>query len=121
MTALLAGCSTPIPQALAPQMQPKSFATRAPDQAKIWPEPSWWQGFGDPQLTSLVGEAQTGARVRINTPQGRYGIAQSPDPRFTSDEDNPTIRAATRLRSASMSTASDSITATEPPGQEKLL
>jgi hypothetical protein len=40
-------------------------------------------------------KAQTGARVRINTPQGRYGIAQSPDPRFTSDEDNPTIRAAT--------------------------
>jgi hypothetical protein len=40
-------------------------------------------------------KAQTGARVRINTPQGRYGIAQSPDPRFTADEDNPTIRAAT--------------------------
>jgi hypothetical protein len=37
--------------------------------------------------------SQTGARVRINTPHGRYGNAQSPDPRFTSDEDNPTIRA----------------------------
>lgn len=62
LAVLLAGCSTPIPQALAPQMQPKSFTTAAPDQAKIWPEPSWWQGFGDPQLTSLVGEAQTGNR-----------------------------------------------------------
>lgn len=40
-------------------------------------------------------KSQTGARVRINTPGGRYGIAQSPDPRFTADEDNPTIRAAT--------------------------
>ena len=59
---LLAGCSTPVPQALAPQMQPKSFTTAAPDQAKIWAEPSWWQGFGDPQLTSLVEQAQTGNR-----------------------------------------------------------
>ena len=59
---LLAGCSTPVPQALLPQLQPKSFVTAAPEQAKIWPEPSWWQGFGDPQLTSLVAEAQTGNR-----------------------------------------------------------
>ena len=40
-------------------------------------------------------KSQTGARVRINTPGGRYGTAQSPDPRFTADEDNPTIRATT--------------------------
>jgi hypothetical protein len=40
-------------------------------------------------------KSQTGTRVRINTPGGRYGNPQSPDPRFTSDEDNPTIRAAT--------------------------
>ena len=40
-------------------------------------------------------QTQTGARVRINTPQGRFGNAQSPDPRFTADEDNPTVRAAT--------------------------
>ncbi len=33
------------------------------------------------------------ARVRINTPNGRYGSAQSPDQRLTSDEDNPTIHA----------------------------
>jgi NodT family efflux transporter outer membrane factor (OMF) lipoprotein len=59
---LLAGCSTPVPQALAPQMQPKSFAAAAPDQAKIWPEPSWWQGFGDPQLASLVAQAEGGNR-----------------------------------------------------------
>jgi outer membrane protein, multidrug efflux system len=59
---LLAGCSTAVPQALAPQMQPKSFVTTAPDQAKVWPEPSWWQGFGDPQLTSLVEQAQSGNR-----------------------------------------------------------
>jgi hypothetical protein len=40
--------------------------------------------------------AKTGSRIRINTPQGRYG---TPDPladkRFTADEDNPTIQAQT--------------------------
>ncbi len=78
LAALLAGCSTPIPQALAPQMQSKAFATAAPDQAKIWPEPSWWQGFGDPQLTSLVGEAQTGNRdIAVATARVLQAEAQS--------------------------------------------
>lgn len=39
--------------------------------------------------------ARTGARVRLNTPKGRYGKPQSPDARFTSDEDNPTVHAST--------------------------
>ncbi|MBZ5537784.1 MAG: hypothetical protein LAO31_17655 [Acidobacteriia bacterium] len=38
---------------------------------------------------------QIKARVRINTPSGRFGSAQSHDQRFTSDEDNPTIHAQT--------------------------
>ncbi len=34
----------------------------------------------------------TGMRIRINTPSGRYGKPDpTADPRFTSDEDNPTI------------------------------
>jgi K319-like protein len=32
-------------------------------------------------------------RLKINTPNGRYGPVFSPDPRFTADEDNPTIAA----------------------------
>jgi hypothetical protein len=39
--------------------------------------------------------AKTGARVRINDPVGRYGIAHSPDVRFTADTQNPTISAQT--------------------------
>jgi hypothetical protein len=38
---------------------------------------------------------KTGARVQLNTPKGRYGTPRSPDQRFTSDEDNPTIHAET--------------------------
>ncbi|MBZ5726425.1 MAG: hypothetical protein LAP87_15670 [Acidobacteriia bacterium] len=39
---------------------------------------------------------KSGARLRINTPHGRYGIPDPlADPRFGSDEDNPTIVART--------------------------
>lgn len=62
LAALLAGCSTPVPHALPDEMQPKSFTGPAPDQAKVWPQPSWWQGFGDPELTALVTQAQDGNR-----------------------------------------------------------
>ncbi|MBZ5555615.1 MAG: hypothetical protein LAO21_23155 [Acidobacteriia bacterium] len=37
--------------------------------------------------------ACTGARVQINDPLGRFGLAHSPDVRFTIDEDNPTVHA----------------------------
>jgi len=40
--------------------------------------------------------AKTGARVRLNTPKGRYGIPHPElDVRFTADEDNPTVSART--------------------------
>jgi hypothetical protein len=38
---------------------------------------------------------RSGVRVQINDPKGRYGRVMSPDPRFTADTDNPTIRAKT--------------------------
>ncbi len=49
---------------------------------------------GELSVSSTLG-GPTGARVRINTPVGRYGISQTPDQRFTADEDNPTIRSST--------------------------
>jgi K319-like protein len=36
-----------------------------------------------------------GTRIQINDPIGRYGRINSPDPRWTADTDNPTIRAKT--------------------------
>jgi hypothetical protein len=38
---------------------------------------------------------QAGTRVQINDPTGRFGRAQSPDPRLTVDADNPTVHATT--------------------------
>ncbi|HET9839182.1 MAG TPA: hypothetical protein VFR84_13175, partial [Candidatus Angelobacter sp.] len=48
-----------------------------------------------------IGTCGVGARIRINDPAvgntgtGRYGVAFSPDVRFTVDQDNPTIAAVT--------------------------
>src|SRR5215475_15627461 len=58
----LAGCSTPVPQALSPQLVPKRFVGPVVPQTPVWPKPDWWQGFGDPALTALVAQAQDGNR-----------------------------------------------------------
>jgi hypothetical protein len=51
---------------------------------------------GEMRVGGVIGDATTGARVRINDPVGRYGRATtSPDVRFTVDPDNPTIMAGT--------------------------
>lgn len=55
MATALAGCATAVPKALPPQMVPHAFA--APSTGPVWPKVSWWQGFGDAELTSLVDEA----------------------------------------------------------------
>ena len=50
---------------------------------------------GEMRVGGILFDATTGARVRINDPVGRYGRINSPDPRFTVDSENPTIRSET--------------------------
>jgi len=56
---------------------------------------------GELRVGGALGDPTTGARVRINDPvidelgTGRYSKGLSPDPRFTVDQDNPTILSAT--------------------------
>ena len=57
---------------------------------------------GEMRVGGVLGDATTGARVRINDPAnstsgsgGRYGRAMSPDGRFMVDQDNPTIASGT--------------------------
>ncbi len=54
------------------------------------------------RIGGRIDDPNTGTRVRINDPpradlggKGRYSRGQSPDPRFTVDQDNPTIIATT--------------------------
>jgi hypothetical protein len=50
---------------------------------------------GEMRVGGAPGDASSGTRVRINDPIGRFGRAGSHDPRFTIDEDNPTIKSET--------------------------
>jgi NodT family efflux transporter outer membrane factor (OMF) lipoprotein len=58
LAVLLASCATPVPQSLPGQMRPGTFTGPLPAATQVWPKASWWQGFGDPQLTALVEAAQ---------------------------------------------------------------
>jgi len=57
-TALLAGCSTPVPQVLQAPEVPPAFTGPVAPGAAIWPAADWWQGFGSPEMTSLVTTAE---------------------------------------------------------------
>jgi hypothetical protein len=43
------------------------------------------------EVGGTVGVANTGTVIEINDPTGRYGLAHSPDPRWSVDNENPTI------------------------------
>ncbi len=50
---------------------------------------------GEMRVGGTLGDPNSGTRVQINDPTGRYGRVMSPDPRFTVDADNPTIASGT--------------------------
>jgi hypothetical protein len=50
---------------------------------------------GEIFVGGTTADRTTGARIAINDPIGRYGRVVSPDPRFTVDFENPTIRSVT--------------------------
>jgi hypothetical protein len=47
------------------------------------------------EVGGTLGVQGTGTIIEINDPLGRYGLAHSPDPRFSVDPDNPTVTAGT--------------------------
>ncbi|OJT96702.1 MAG: hypothetical protein BGN82_00815 [Alphaproteobacteria bacterium 65-7] len=82
LALLLAGCASPVPQALPPQMLPEKFTAAAPD-APLWPVQDWWQGFGDSELSTLIAAAQAGNRdiaiaaARVDQAQALAGVQRS--------------------------------------------
>ncbi len=56
---VLAGCSTPVPQAAKPEDVPAKFTGPIAPGASLWPNPDWWQAFGSDELSGLVTTAQT--------------------------------------------------------------
>jgi len=64
---LLADCATEVPKALPPRCRAEIPPAPLRPTPRSWPEPDWWQGFGDPQLTSLIS-----ARPRTATATSRW-------------------------------------------------
>jgi multidrug efflux system outer membrane protein len=58
VAACLNACATRPPQVLTPQLVPKKFVGEAPAPGPVWPRSGWWQGFGSPELSRLIGLAQ---------------------------------------------------------------
>ena len=50
---------------------------------------------GEVRVGGILGSSSSGQRVRLNDPLGRFAQQWTPDPRFTIDEDNPTVRSET--------------------------
>jgi multidrug efflux system outer membrane protein len=59
---MVSGCATAVPQSLPQSMQPKAFVGPIQADASVWPDAEWWKGFGDPELSDLVAQAQGGNR-----------------------------------------------------------
>jgi multidrug efflux system outer membrane protein len=60
VVAMLVACANqPVPS-LATADTPRSFEQVPAAAAPLWPQPGWWDGFGDPQLSELISRAQTG-------------------------------------------------------------
>lgn len=58
----VAGCATQVPQSLPSRMLPPSFTGASPEVQQTWPDTSWFNGFGDSELTALVAKAQADNR-----------------------------------------------------------
>jgi multidrug efflux system outer membrane protein len=59
LALVLAGCAdNGPPPGLRPGDVPTSFEQKAPVSAPVWPAHDWWSNYGDPQLSSLMQQAE---------------------------------------------------------------
>jgi NodT family efflux transporter outer membrane factor (OMF) lipoprotein len=59
LSLALAGCASPVPQALKNSDVPAKFDGPIPADAGVWPQRDWWHNFGSPELDGLVAETET--------------------------------------------------------------
>ena len=58
----LVGCATRVPQVLTPGIVPQTFIGEPAGSTPLWPDVSWWLGFGSPELSQLIQAAQENNR-----------------------------------------------------------
>ena len=76
LVVALTSCATQVPQSLPAQMVPASFTS--PAESQIWPDASWWEGFGNLELATLIRKAQADNRnIGVATAQVLQARAQS--------------------------------------------
>ncbi|MBL6752306.1 MAG: efflux transporter outer membrane subunit [Nevskia sp.] len=84
----LAACAgfsgvAPSAQRLQPQALDAGAALRAAQAGAAWPQPSWWQAYGDPQLDRLVADTIAGnpglaaAQARVAQARGLAEVARA--------------------------------------------
>jgi multidrug efflux system outer membrane protein len=94
--AVLTGCASHAPIAEPPPRVdlPASWTAAGPSNHQEWPDKTWWQRFGSPELTHLVGEGQSSnlelaaalARVKQAEAGARIaGVSLLPTANFYSD------------------------------------
>jgi NodT family efflux transporter outer membrane factor (OMF) lipoprotein len=81
MFALLAGCVSRGDWHPTPAIAPQNFAAsrtlaEATVSANAWPTDTWWSGYGDPQLDTLINESFAGS-PSLEIAQARLRAAQS--------------------------------------------
>lgn len=83
LALLVSGCATHVPQALTPQITPRTFSGQVVGSEPVWPQPAWWRTFGDPQFSDLIERAQADNRdlavavARVMQAQARTTIQRS--------------------------------------------
>src|SRR5215469_2443369 len=86
LALVVAGCTTPPPEALHPGDVPPTFTaptTRETNTAPLWPTLDWWTGFRAPELPPLMNTALAenldllAALARVEQAQAQAGIAGS--------------------------------------------
>jgi outer membrane protein, multidrug efflux system len=55
----VAGCQTPVPQALIPGDLPKSFTAPVTTSAPVYPKADWWKDFNSTEMSGLIATAQS--------------------------------------------------------------
>ncbi len=79
----VAGCQTPVPQALLPTDVPKSFTSPMTNGADVWPKADWWKGFNSTEMSGLIATAQSNnldlavAMANVLQAEGQKNVARS--------------------------------------------
>lgn len=88
LSLVMAGCVSPVPQAIQTENLPSNFTGPVVAGADVWPKADWWTGFGSDEMSSLIVQAQTSnldlAAAAARVAQAEAGVDINRAPLFPS-------------------------------------